>query len=107
MKPCSAYCRPDEGIHVWVDRSTHPAGASVHHTHALLEVGPHVELCVPAGTLIQLISEEEAVEYDEEEMAKHDPVGHPYVLLMTFQVSSLRQLVEAILVRFMEEDADA
>lgn len=62
MKPCSAWCRPDEGVHVILGASTE--GAFRRDVGTVYITGGPQEGCLPEGTEVLILDEEKAVEVD-------------------------------------------
>ena len=86
MKPCSAWCRPDEGVHVVVTCASAPASSPT----IQMEVGTsHTwradDSCIPVGAEIILLSLEAATEIDPKAVSR-DVTRWPYALLETVQV---------------------
>ena len=86
--PCSAWCRPEEGIHVMLKRASGPlerAKACIGRSYLRTGTdgtgtdGP--PCCVPLGTRYRFTLVDEAVEHD----TPHDP-AFPFVYLVTLQV---------------------
>ena len=57
MKPCSAWCKPEEGVHVALVACAKPAGSSIGHVY-----WSRGSICVPPDTKLEVIAEEEPSE---------------------------------------------
>ena len=77
--PCSAYCRPDEGIHSWVEYVTSLDIALAYEPGSLLIAHPKESACRPAGRHI-LLSVEPAPEAPPD--PEPDPM-YPVAVLFT------------------------
>ena len=83
MKACSAYCRPDEGVHVWACRSILAADALQSYNGSVFHCTERTFSCMAPGTRWVQVGAEEAVECDLPEVE-----GHPHVVLVTSKVAA-------------------
>lgn len=64
MKPCSAWCRPDEGVHVVVGWSRRPRG---HYPAVGSILRSRGNACLPSGARAVVLDASEYVEGDKPE----------------------------------------
>ncbi|MGL5935209.1 MAG: hypothetical protein ACRCZI_06255 [Cetobacterium sp.] len=86
-KECSAWCRPDEGIHVVANAWRIPVEELKHLVigQRYIEHTGH-KTCIPAGSNIELIDVEPAFEVSPEMAGVSDT--YPYAGLTTFIIIS-------------------
>lgn len=84
MRPCSAYCVPDEDIHVTLDYARDVA-VSLARVGQVGKVGDadNSPSCLPPGTVFKVLNVELAAEAPESPYP-----GFPHAILMTVVVQS-------------------
>lgn len=97
MKPCSAWCRSDEGIHVvlgWASEGD-PLDSFVGR---VVTLNDRPGICIPARTKVRILSEEFAREAPppSDDVRRRCP-GTPVAILTTMQVVDHRDHVHVSL----------
>ena len=83
MTSCSAYCRPEEGVHVIVSRTSYPASEQQHHVGTIAgytRAPGSLPTCLPSGVEARLLAIEDAME------SNADKAGYPHLILITAQI---------------------
>jgi hypothetical protein len=86
--PCSAWCRPDEGVHVTADYATRPAEEIQHAVGAGYRVEAD-DICMPRGALHYVLAINPAPE-----MPKRPGL---HAILMTSQLDAIDDILRTVL----------